>query len=474
MSKIPSLSSIRVAKPCNEAWEEMRGNEAVRFCSHCEKNVNFISAMTRKEARRLVRASGGNLCVRYVEHPETKEPLFLPPLYNISRRAPAMAAGVLGATLSLASTGIAQGSPVREIVAIERPADEKEGSIRKTAVGNSRIAGVITDAMGAVVPGTKIKLRNANGEFEETHVSSFDGSFEFKNLPAGNYSIELKADGFRDQNVTSIALDEDSDWFRTLSMDIGVVLAGVVAVSYEVEFKNDLSRAVYSEELDDVLELLTRGADPNEEEESGETPLFISVADGTTEIARALINFGARADARNKKGENALFRADEDTPAELVELLLEHGASIDIENEEGETPLFAAIMNGSTEVIKMLVRLGSDVNVKNKDGFTALMAAAENSTVEIMRLLLENGADSRAVENDGWTVLMHAAYEDDIEKVRLILFAGADVNARNQKGETAWDITDDEDVRALLVGFGATPGTSRPSDDNDEDTDGKG
>ncbi|WP_438027295.1 hypothetical protein [Sorangium sp. So ce233] len=61
---LPLLDSIRVASPCPTNWDEMVGDDRVRFCPHCEKNVYNLSEMPRDEAERLVRASAGDLCVR--------------------------------------------------------------------------------------------------------------------------------------------------------------------------------------------------------------------------------------------------------------------------------------------------------------------------------------------------------------------------------------------------------------------------
>src|SRR5437868_3988059 len=44
----------------------MSGDERVRFCSACEKNVHNLSALTRREAEGLLRASSGNLCARFI------------------------------------------------------------------------------------------------------------------------------------------------------------------------------------------------------------------------------------------------------------------------------------------------------------------------------------------------------------------------------------------------------------------------
>src|SRR6476646_493839 len=58
------LENLRIATPCSADWSEMAGDDRVRFCGGCEKNVYNLSAMTRDEAEALVRDREGRLCVR--------------------------------------------------------------------------------------------------------------------------------------------------------------------------------------------------------------------------------------------------------------------------------------------------------------------------------------------------------------------------------------------------------------------------
>ena len=60
MKKKKLLDSINVKSPCSESWDEMFGNDEVRFCSHCAKNVHNLSAMTRQKAKELIKNSNGN------------------------------------------------------------------------------------------------------------------------------------------------------------------------------------------------------------------------------------------------------------------------------------------------------------------------------------------------------------------------------------------------------------------------------
>jgi hypothetical protein len=58
------LESIRIAMPCSADWDDMSGDDRVRFCGKCEKNVYNLSAMSREEGEALVQEKEGRLCVR--------------------------------------------------------------------------------------------------------------------------------------------------------------------------------------------------------------------------------------------------------------------------------------------------------------------------------------------------------------------------------------------------------------------------
>jgi hypothetical protein len=59
------LEHVRVAAPCPASWERMHGDERVRFCAQCNLNVYNLSALTKREAERLVTSTEGRLCVRF-------------------------------------------------------------------------------------------------------------------------------------------------------------------------------------------------------------------------------------------------------------------------------------------------------------------------------------------------------------------------------------------------------------------------
>ncbi len=58
---------LTIASPCPASWDEMKGDERVRFCDECELNVYNLSDMSEEEALKLVEEREGRLCVRFYQ-----------------------------------------------------------------------------------------------------------------------------------------------------------------------------------------------------------------------------------------------------------------------------------------------------------------------------------------------------------------------------------------------------------------------
>jgi hypothetical protein len=65
------LDDVRIASPCLAKWDDMIGDDRLRFCGQCNKNVYNLSALARAEAEALLREGerleaqqGVGLCVR--------------------------------------------------------------------------------------------------------------------------------------------------------------------------------------------------------------------------------------------------------------------------------------------------------------------------------------------------------------------------------------------------------------------------
>ena len=66
MSQFTSpLDHVHIAAPCKADWNNMLGDERVRFCGQCSLNVYNLSEMTKSDAELLVARTEGRLCVRF-------------------------------------------------------------------------------------------------------------------------------------------------------------------------------------------------------------------------------------------------------------------------------------------------------------------------------------------------------------------------------------------------------------------------
>jgi hypothetical protein len=59
-----SPEQIEIASPCDVPWREMEGNDRVRFCNKCQRNVYSLSALSPLEAESLKLQMNGQLCPR--------------------------------------------------------------------------------------------------------------------------------------------------------------------------------------------------------------------------------------------------------------------------------------------------------------------------------------------------------------------------------------------------------------------------
>jgi Carboxypeptidase regulatory-like domain/TonB dependent receptor len=69
------------------------------------------------------------------------------------------------------------------------------------------ILGTVTDSSGAVVPGAKVAVRNANTGLERTSQTSADGSYAISELPLGSYNVTISQSGFQTSVTTGVAVD---------------------------------------------------------------------------------------------------------------------------------------------------------------------------------------------------------------------------------------------------------------------------
>src|SRR6266540_4447081 len=102
-----------------------------------------------------------------------------------------------------------------------------------TAFGQSTatLQGTVTDQKGAVVPNATITVRNRATSFERTTQSDTDGNYQVAALPVGEYSVEVKLQGFKTNTVDRLPIEVARTVVLNLQMEVGDITQQVVVTS---------------------------------------------------------------------------------------------------------------------------------------------------------------------------------------------------------------------------------------------------
>lgn len=146
--------------------------------------------------------------------------------------------------------------------------------------------------------------------------------------------------------------------------------------------------AIQYDWITSLRDLLKDGANPNQHDEAGETPVMLATRKGRTEALQMLIETGANLDTQNKKGQTAVMLAARKGRVEALQMLIEAGADLDARNTAGQTALFLAVMKEHVESVRILIEAGTDINAMTPKGETSLDVAKKP---EIVRLLKAAG-----------------------------------------------------------------------------------
>lgn len=159
-----------------------------------------------------------------------------------------------------------------------------------------------------------------------------------------------------------------------------------------------LHDAAHAGDVEKVRELLTQGADVDERDERGETPLIKAALAGQTAAAAALIEAGANVSARNDRGFSGLHAAAYSGSVEIATMLLDHGVPVDDRADRAITSLHVAGEENQVAVAELLLNRGADRDALQASGYTPLTAATYMRGTDVMVLLKRRGAECAAPE----------------------------------------------------------------------------
>lgn len=213
-----NIDRLRIATPCPISWEQMTGDNRVRFCDHCQLNVYNISELSSIEADTLIASTEGRLCARLFRRVDgtvlTKDcPVGLRALRRrVAKRTAAMFAAIVSLSVGVfgqhASTknGKTACTPQTKITRTNATSNPNERALY----------GSVIDPNGAVVAGAGVKLENAQATETWRTSTNDEGRFGFGSVAAGTYSITIDSNGFKSLLIKHVIVETD----KLTSVDI--------------------------------------------------------------------------------------------------------------------------------------------------------------------------------------------------------------------------------------------------------------
>jgi ankyrin repeat protein len=266
--------------------------------------------------------------------------------------------------------------------------------------------------------------------------------------------------------------------FKIVVLSVAAV-AVVFLVQAVAQGPKDLPTLIQSGASKQALEMIRAGADVNQAQGEGSTPLLWAINRADYDVAEALLAKKADPNTGNEFGALPLTEAARLNDARLVKMLLDAGAKVDSANPDDETVLMLAIKNGNQAMVESLVAAGANVKVIEKfHNQTPLMYAASAGRTEMVKLLLSKGADikPRSLYTDwpsqvtseprvqyrpvgGLNALMFAIRAGCYSCVEQLLAAGSDINFPTPEGITPLMLALDNEhngIAKLLMDKGAS------------------
>lgn len=89
--------------------------------------------------------------------------------------------------------------------------------------GSGSLSGVVTDPEGAVIPNAHVQIVNTQTGAANSTTTDDEGNYEFDDLPAGNYRLQIQANGFQRSVIQGVSLGGGGEQTQDAKLQVGSV-----------------------------------------------------------------------------------------------------------------------------------------------------------------------------------------------------------------------------------------------------------
>lgn len=161
-----------------------------------------------------------------------------------------------------------------------------------------------------------------------------------------------------------------------------------------VHAKTKRSLAEEAESGDDksVNSWIRDGADPNEADMYGYTPLISASTLGRLNTVKNLVQNGADVNKLGPFGFSPLHAAAQNGHCDVVTYLLRNGADVNAQNQDNDTPMHLALNAQHTEVVYQLLRSGGNSRIEGFNKKNCIDYAINAGLVDLVKVLTNYSA----------------------------------------------------------------------------------
>ncbi|MFP3016488.1 MAG: ankyrin repeat domain-containing protein [Wolbachia sp.] len=204
----------------------------------------------------------------------------------------------------------------------------------------------------------------------------------------------------------------------------------------QLDLNKELLIAAKGDDLNKVIDLISKGANVNVKDNNDDTPLHLAV--GYLDVVKYLISKGANINAKCKAGKTTLDIATYQKRGDVVEYLKQ--TQLDLDKE-----LLIAVKSGDLNKVIGLFNRGANINAENEYGKKPIHIAAESDYKNIIEFLLsKEGVGVNDTDEQGHTPLHWASWSGHLDMVEYLVGNEADINAKCKAGKTTLDIARDK------------------------------